>query len=108
MCCGLPGVLPAKQAVTLTLHAAPLLSPARVLQITKAEYNDFFKVTFSEFMDPACHVHFSAEGTIEFTAMIFVPGMAPFQQDVRGPLPAAAVPSLLQPALGVQEVMSCV
>ena len=52
------------------------------LQITKAEYNDFFKVTFSEFMDPSCHTHFSAEGTIEFTAMVFVPGMAPFQQEV--------------------------
>lgn len=36
--------------------------------------------TFGEFLEPIAHVHFNVEGTIEFTAMLFVPGMAPFEQ----------------------------
>ncbi|GFH29224.1 HATPase_c domain-containing protein, partial [Haematococcus lacustris] len=43
-------------------------------------YNDFFKQTFSEFLDPLAHVHFNVEGTIEFSAILYVPGMAPFDQ----------------------------
>lgn len=36
--------------------------------------------TFGEFLEPIAHVHFNVEGTIEFTAVLFVPGMAPFEQ----------------------------
>lgn len=36
--------------------------------------------TFGEFLEPIAHIHFNVEGTIEFTAMMFVPGMAPFEQ----------------------------
>mgnify|MGYP001810342287 CR=1 FL=1 len=36
--------------------------------------------TFGEFLDPIAHVHFNVEGTIEFTSMLFIPGMAPFEQ----------------------------
>lgn len=40
----------------------------------------FFLQTFGEFLDPLAHVHFNVEGTIEFTSMLFIPGMAPFEQ----------------------------
>ena len=53
-----------------------------VVQVTEAQYAEFFKQTFQEFMDPAAKMHFSAEGTIEFTALLFIPGMAPFQPEV--------------------------
>lgn len=36
--------------------------------------------TFGEFLDPLAHVHFNVEGTIEFTSVLFIPGMAPFEQ----------------------------
>lgn len=53
--------------------------------VTKEEYNQFFKTTFREFLDPLAHNHFSVEGTIEFKGLIYVPGMAPFdQQDAMG------------------------
>ncbi|KAF8068330.1 HSP90-5 [Scenedesmus sp. PABB004] len=48
--------------------------------VAEADYNDFFKQTFGEFLDPLAHVHFNVEGTIEFTSMLFIPGMAPFEQ----------------------------
>ncbi len=47
------------------------------------EYNSFFKTTFREFLEPLAQSHFNVEGTIEFSALLFVPGMAPFEQQVR-------------------------
>ena len=57
-------------------------------QVSDEEYDAFFKQTFKEFLEPLAHSHFNVEGTIEFTAMLFVPGMAPFEQQVHTwPLP---------------------
>ena len=53
------------------------------LQVSQEEYNNFFKTTFREFLDPLAQTHFSVEGTIEFSALMFIPGMAPFEQQVR-------------------------
>eukprot|EP01025_Chloroclados_australasicus_P040669 TRINITY_DN4258_c0_g1_i1.p1 TRINITY_DN4258_c0_g1~~TRINITY_DN4258_c0_g1_i1.p1 ORF type:complete len:792 (-),score=142.56 TRINITY_DN4258_c0_g1_i1:1150-3525(-) len=50
-------------------------------EVTKDEYHNFYKQTFKEFMDPMAVKHFSVEGTIQFDAMLFIPGMAPFQED---------------------------
>lgn len=49
-------------------------------EVSKEEYESFFKGTFREFLEPAAHSHFSVEGTIEFTGLLFIPGMAPFEQ----------------------------
>ncbi|KAG2453711.1 hypothetical protein HYH02_001923 [Chlamydomonas schloesseri] len=48
--------------------------------VSETAYNDFFKTTFGEFLDPLAHVHFNVEGTIEFSSILYVPGMAPFEQ----------------------------
>ena len=50
-------------------------------EVSKEEYAAFFKSTFREFIDPLATAHFKAEGTIEFSALLFVPGMAPFDQN---------------------------
>lgn len=52
------------------------------MQVGQEEYNNFFKTTFREFLDPLAQAHFSVEGTIEFSALLFIPGMAPFEQQV--------------------------
>jgi Hsp90 protein len=49
-------------------------------QVKKDEYDEFFKLTFKEFLEPLAKSHFNVEGTIEFRALMFVPGMAPFEQ----------------------------
>ena len=49
-------------------------------EVEKTEYNAFFKTSFKEFLDPLAVAHFSVEGTIEFTALLYVPSMAPFEQ----------------------------
>ncbi|PSC74731.1 heat shock 90C [Micractinium conductrix] len=53
-------------------------------EVQKDEYDAFFKNTFREFVEPLGVAHFNVEGTIEFSSMLFVPGMAPFDQN-QGP-----------------------
>ncbi|MBI5740082.1 MAG: molecular chaperone HtpG [Nitrospirae bacterium] len=47
-------------------------------QITQEEYNEFYKHVSHDFSDPAMAVHFRAEGTSEFTALLYLPSRAPF------------------------------
>jgi len=72
--------------------------------VEKAEYDEFFKLTFKEFLDPLAVAHFNVEGTLEFRAMLFVPGMAPFDQQVpdNPPAPSAMSAALIeaQPRVG--------
>ena len=48
--------------------------------VEKDSYNEFFKSTFKEFLDPLAYNHFAVEGDIEFKSILYVPGMAPFEQ----------------------------
>ena len=49
-------------------------------EVEKASYDEFFKSTFKEFLDPLAYNHFAVEGDIEFRSILYVPGMAPFEQ----------------------------
>lgn len=68
--------------------------------MNREEYDAFFKQTFKEFLEPLTYSHFNVEGTIEFTAMLFVPGMAPFEQQVH------TVQMLF--CSGMQALQSCI
>lgn len=46
-------------------------------EITEAEYNEFYKHVSHDFGDPAKVVHYKAEGTTEFTALLYIPAKAP-------------------------------
>ena len=48
--------------------------------VEKASYDEFFKSTFKGFLDPLAYNHFAVEGDIEFRSILYVPGMAPFEQ----------------------------
>jgi Hsp90 protein len=78
-------------AATLQIHTVPCLVWR---QVKKDEYDEFFKLTFKEFLEPLATSHFNVEGTIEFRALMFVPGMAPFEQQARrslSPRPCSAL-----------------
>jgi heat shock protein beta len=47
-------------------------------EVTKEEYDAFFKSTFREFLPPLDTIHFNVEGTIEFSALLGIPAMPPF------------------------------
>ncbi|WP_020005216.1 molecular chaperone HtpG [Brachyspira innocens] len=42
------------------------------------EYNEFYKEHFHDYTDPFEVIHTKAEGTIEYTALLFIPSKAPF------------------------------
>eukprot|EP01018_Ginkgo_biloba_P003798 Gb_17770 [translate_table: standard] len=45
------------------------------------EYNEFYKKTFNEFMDPLACSHFTTEGEVEFRSILYIPGMTPLGRD---------------------------
>lgn len=69
---------------TLNSQKALWLRPAK--EIKKEEYNEFYKQLVMDWTDPLEVVHYRAEGTQEFSAMIYVPGMVPhdyYQRNVQ-------------------------
>ena len=45
--------------------------------ITTEEYNDFYKNQFHDWEDPMDVIHTKAEGTVEYTALLYLPTSAP-------------------------------
>jgi molecular chaperone HtpG len=46
--------------------------------VTKEEYNEFYKHVSHDFTEPAKAIHYRAEGTSEFSALLYIPSKAPF------------------------------
>ncbi|MBK7643924.1 MAG: molecular chaperone HtpG [Planctomycetes bacterium] len=53
-------------------------------EIKPEEYAEFYKLIAHDWKDPALTVHFKAEGTSEYTALLFVPSEKPFDMFERG------------------------
>ena len=46
--------------------------------VTEEEYHNFYREKFYDFTEPARVIHSSAEGTVSFKALLFIPGKAPY------------------------------
>ena len=46
-------------------------------QVKDEEYNEFYKSKFGDWQDPLLTVHVSAEGSVEYKALLYVPGQVP-------------------------------
>ncbi|MCX5799096.1 MAG: molecular chaperone HtpG [Proteobacteria bacterium] len=46
-------------------------------EISEEEYNEFYKHISHDFSDPAKVIHYKAEGTSEFHALLYIPSVAP-------------------------------
>ena len=47
-------------------------------EVTEEEYNKFYKALTKDHDDPMYYTHFSTEGEMEFKALLFIPGRAPY------------------------------
>lgn len=61
-----------------TLNGMVPLWKQKKADITAEQYNEFFKSKFHEFSDPRKVFHFNLEGSVYFTAMLFIPERKPF------------------------------
>ncbi|XP_020962497.1 heat shock protein 90-6, mitochondrial isoform X3 [Arachis ipaensis] len=50
-------------------------------EVTKEDYNEFYKKTFNEYLEPLASSHFTTEGEVEFRSILYVPAFAPTGKD---------------------------
>eukprot|EP00257_Ricinus_communis_P002916 XP_002514573.2 heat shock protein 90-5, chloroplastic [Ricinus communis] len=50
-------------------------------EVEKDEYQEFYKKTFNEFLDPLAYTHFTTEGEVEFRSVLYIPGMGPLNNE---------------------------
>ena len=61
-----------------TINSMTPIWKKRSGDVEQSDYNEFYKSTFHDFEDPARTISFHAEGTLEYDALLFIPGRAPF------------------------------
>ena len=61
-----------------TLNSMQPLWTKNKSEIKPEEYNEFFKNQFREWEDPMEVFHTKAEGTVEYTSLLYIPAHAPF------------------------------
>jgi molecular chaperone HtpG len=69
-----PDVVPTEEVV----NQAKALWTLNKNDITDEEYKEFYKHISHDFSDPLAWVHNKVEGTQEYTSLLYVPSMAPF------------------------------
>lgn len=61
-----------------TINSMTPIWKKRGSDVTPEEYNEFYKSTFHDWEDPVRTFSLHAEGTLEYDALLFIPGKAPF------------------------------
>lgn len=69
---------PIKRIELRTLNSMQPLWTRNKSEIKEEEYNEFYKNLFHEWENPMEVLHAKAEGTVEYTSMLFIPAHAPF------------------------------
>ncbi|KAF2284813.1 hypothetical protein GH714_030731 [Hevea brasiliensis] len=50
-------------------------------EVSTEEYNEFYKKTFNEYLEPLASSHFTTEGEVEFRSVLYVPAVSPTGKD---------------------------
>lgn len=67
-----------KSIVEETLNTQKAIWIRTPKEIADEEYNDFYKHISNDYKEPLKRIHYSAEGAIEFRALMFIPSVRPF------------------------------
>ncbi len=68
-----------KTTETKTLNSMKPLWQKSKNEVTEEEYKEFYKQEFKAWDEPLDIIHTKAEGTFEYTALIYIPSRAPFE-----------------------------
>jgi molecular chaperone HtpG len=71
------GAEPTKEIVEETLNSMKALWLKDKSEITEDEYTEFYKHVSHDYTAPAETIHYRAEGTQEFTVLLYIPKVAP-------------------------------
>ncbi|MGL4568829.1 MAG: molecular chaperone HtpG, partial [Fusobacteriaceae bacterium] len=47
-------------------------------ELNDEKYNEFYKSNFHDWEDPLHHMHLDIQGSLEYTALLYIPGKAPY------------------------------
>ena len=61
-----------------TINSMTPIWKKKASEVTDEEYNEFYNSTFHDYTDPARTFSLHAEGALEYDALLFIPGRAPF------------------------------
>ena len=67
----------------VTLNSMVPLWQRAKKDVTEEEYGSFYREKFFDYNKPLRTIHYSAEGSVSFKALLFVPGKAPFDFNTR-------------------------
>ena len=67
-----------KQTTEETLNSRKAIWLRPKTEITPQEYTEFYKHLAHDFQEPAKVIHYSAEGAVEFRALLYLPAHKPF------------------------------
>ncbi len=73
----------ATEAKDETLNSQKALWLKSASEVTPEEYNEFYKHLTHDWNDPIKHVHYKAEGTLEFHSLLYVPGKKPWNYNTK-------------------------
>ena len=70
--------------VTETLNSQKAIWTKKPAEINDEEYNEFYKLLSHDYEKPFERIHYSAEGTTEFNALLYLPARMPFDLLMQG------------------------
>lgn len=73
-----PIVLCLGEAGEETVNSASALWTRNKAEITPEQYKEFYHHVSKNFDEPWMTLHFKAEGSIEYTGLLYIPGTAPY------------------------------
>ncbi|MEA3333162.1 MAG: molecular chaperone HtpG [Pseudomonadota bacterium] len=72
------GAEPVKKVTEETLNSMKPLWNRRKSEVSDEEYKEFYKHLSNDWNEPLDIIHLNAEGILEYNALMFIPGQAPF------------------------------
>ena len=72
------GAEPVKKVTEETLNSMKPLWNKRKSEVADEEYKEFYKHLSHDWNDPLDTIHLNAEGILEYNALMYIPGQAPF------------------------------